>query len=584
MELENMKAGDFETLLGEIPSDAESDVDADVDDIEDADIFEQIIFEGINEQEILSNTENRTEEPVLEMKVDHEFSSEDDLPLSEIRETLIVERDSAKWYSSNTTDVLNPFTKYSGPKNIPANVSSPLDVFLCLFPEELITHITEQTNLYALQKFGDPVKFKKTTNDEIKIFLGINILMGIKKLPAIKDYWSSNDEIRDPYISSLMSKNRFMWLLGNIHLNDNSQQPMKGEAGFDKLYKLRPYLNKLLETYKYYYDSDEYQSVDESMIKFKGRSSLRQYMPQKPIKRGYKVWVRANQSAYISDFQIYTGKVDTSEKHLGTRVVKDLTKDIAGENHKVYFDNYFTSMQLMNDLKKSKIYACGTVRKDRKGLPIDFKNDKSMKRGDTDWRMTNKGIVSMKWMDKKPIYFLSNFHDPEKITSVQRKDKSGTSEEISCPELVQDYNRNMGHVDKADMLKSFYEIDRKSKRWWLRIFWHFVDVTIVNAYILFRKRCDGRTLDLKDFRVAVARGLIGIPKRKNRGRKSEELPNKKYKLQVPIETRHKESSHMPIHDTSRRCAFCSTKTDPHRTKWSCTVCKVGLCLNGARKQ
>lgn len=110
----------------------------------------------------------------------------------------------------------------------------------------------------------------------------------------------------------------------------------------------------LLQTYKNYYEEDEHQSVDESMIKFKVRSSLRQYMPQKLIKREYKVWVRANKSAYVFDFAIYTGKVDSAEKHLGARVVKDLCKNIVGDYHKVYFDNFFTSLPLMNDLKKTK--------------------------------------------------------------------------------------------------------------------------------------------------------------------------------------------------------------------------------------
>ena len=33
-------------------------------------------------------------------------------------------------------------------------------------------------------------------------------------------------------------------------------------------------------------------AIDEAMVKYKGRSSLKQYLPMKPIKRGFKVWVR----------------------------------------------------------------------------------------------------------------------------------------------------------------------------------------------------------------------------------------------------------------------------------------------------
>jgi len=89
------------------------------------------------------------------------------------------------------------------------------------------------------------------------------------------------------------------------------------------LYKLRPLLDRFQETLKTYWKPSKYQSIDESMIKFKGRSSLKQYLPAKPIKRGYKCWVRADESSYVCEFQVYTGKMQNSEKQLGARVVKD---------------------------------------------------------------------------------------------------------------------------------------------------------------------------------------------------------------------------------------------------------------------
>ena len=66
------------------------------------------------------------------------------------------------------------------------------------------------------------------------------------------------------------------------------------------------------------------------MVGFKGRSSLKQYMPKIPTKCSFKVWCRYDsKNGYTSAFQIYTGKlVDATEKNLGSRVVKDLSKDI----------------------------------------------------------------------------------------------------------------------------------------------------------------------------------------------------------------------------------------------------------------
>ena len=64
------------------------------------------------------------------------------------------------------------------------------------------------------------------------------------------------------------------------------------------------------------------------MIKFQGRSSLKKYMPQKPIKRGIKVWVLADsRNGYFSRLEVYTGRKRNTEHGLGEIVVKDLTLD-----------------------------------------------------------------------------------------------------------------------------------------------------------------------------------------------------------------------------------------------------------------
>jgi hypothetical protein len=83
-----------------------------------------------------------------------------------------------------------------------------------------------------------------------------------------------------------MSRNRFSWLLGYILLNDKSEMPKKGEDGYDKLYKIRPLLEMSSKTCLKSCRPTEMQAIDESMIRFKGRSSIKQYMPLKPIKRG----------------------------------------------------------------------------------------------------------------------------------------------------------------------------------------------------------------------------------------------------------------------------------------------------------
>ena len=65
------------------------------------------------------------------------------------------------------------------------------------------------------------------------------------------------------------------------------------------------------------------------MIKFKGRSVMKQHVPKKPIKRGLKVWVRADSdNGFVCEYQVYCGKEKRSETGLESRVVRDLTRTI----------------------------------------------------------------------------------------------------------------------------------------------------------------------------------------------------------------------------------------------------------------
>ena len=70
---------------------------------------------------------------------------------------------------------------------------------------------------------------------------------------------------------------------------------------------------------------------------------------------------------------MYTGKEGSGEKHLGQRVVKDLTQHLKGKHHHVLFDNFFTSEELLRDLAEEDIYACGMARKDCRGFPPALK-------------------------------------------------------------------------------------------------------------------------------------------------------------------------------------------------------------------
>ena len=204
--------------------------------------------------------------------------------------------------------------------------------------------------------------------------MGFMILMGVVKLPSISDYWKRDEIFNYRPISSRITRDRFFETQRYLHFSDNSTLVAPGEDGYDKLGKIRPIIRMLNESLQALYHPHKDVSIDEAMIPFKGRSSMKQFMPNKPVKRGFKVWVRADATnGYISEFYVYTGKEgNTVEKNLGGKVVMTLTAKLAHLYHHVYIDNYFTSVSLLVDLLKVGVYGCGTMRVNRKGSPDEL--------------------------------------------------------------------------------------------------------------------------------------------------------------------------------------------------------------------
>lgn len=65
----------------------------------------------------------------------------------------------------------------------------------------------------------------------------------------------------------------------------NSLQPKKGDAKYEKLFKIRPLITHLSQRFLSVLHPSQNQAIDESMIRFKDRSSQKQYMPKNDQER-----------------------------------------------------------------------------------------------------------------------------------------------------------------------------------------------------------------------------------------------------------------------------------------------------------
>ena len=152
--------------------------------------------------------------------------------------------------------------------------------------------IVEETNRYATQLLGDQ-PWTPLTTDELSAYLGFIILMGLVKLPSISEYWKRDEVFHYSPVADRISRDRFFEIHRFLHFTNNESQPGPGTPGYDKLGKVRPILTELSKRFVSIYRVGRDISIDEAMVPFKGRSSLKQYMPKKPVRREIKVWMRA---------------------------------------------------------------------------------------------------------------------------------------------------------------------------------------------------------------------------------------------------------------------------------------------------
>ena len=275
---------------------------------------------------------------------------------------------------------------------------------------------------------------------------------------------------------------------GFFHFADNSTLAPPGTPEYDKLGKVQPIIDSLTKSFQSFYTPNRDLSVDEPMIPFKGRSTLKQYMPQKPVKRGIKVWVLADAiNGFISMFQLYTGKQgNTVQMGLGANVVTTLTEPYIKTFRHVYFDNFFTSVDLLLDLYQSGLHGCGTVRTNQKGFPRQLKPivKKGMKERGESKTYQHKNLTSSAWQDNKTVTVAATNCDPTVQEQVSRKQKDGTSIPVKSPQSVVLYNKYMGGVDHNDQLRGYYHVRLKCRKYYKYIFWSMFDLAVTNAYIL----------------------------------------------------------------------------------------------------
>ncbi|KAJ8372579.1 hypothetical protein AAFF_G00281230 [Aldrovandia affinis] len=267
----------------------------------------------------------------------------------------------------------------------------------------------------------------------------------------------------------------------------------------------------------------------------------------------------------------------------------------------IFADNFFTSLEIVRYLRDKNCRYTGTARDNRIGKP-PLKSSKEMEkkaapRGTCDHVTSEDGILALRWKDNKVVTLLSTDMGVEPMSSVYRYcSDTKKKEQVSCPAVIKSYNANMGGIDKSDMLVHLYRTPLKSKRWYMRLFAYAIDVSLTNAWLIYRRDCKALAVDglpLKHFRIQVFKDsssekpVTSRPRRSAAGSPSPNTadvpkPVRGHCSHTPANSVQFDESlfHAPVYTNHQTCKNCSRKGNISNV--ACLVCKVHLCLKPGR--
>ncbi|XP_071402545.1 piggyBac transposable element-derived protein 3-like [Centroberyx affinis] len=497
--------------------------------------------------------------------------------------------DEGIWRNREELDVAPRQPKFApkyrpGPRIDTTKSWSPLSLFKLFFSSQILKTVVNNTNSNANKRKAEGLhhRWSPLTVQEFYIFLAVIIFSGLVHVQRRADMWRKVWPYNFRFPHEHMTRDRFETIFWSLHLcdvtEDEDNQKKRGTAGYDRLFKIKPLYQQLLTACKSLFQPGREISIDERMVAHRSMNGFQQYMRDKTSK--FKLFLLADaHTGYTWNFFVHQGRstATTGEGLSYSSVMNLLDFPLLGKGYHLYVNNFYTSPTLFKSLIANDTHACGTIKQTRMGFPKTTVNDlpKEAGRGDLRW-LRKDNLLFLKWKDTTEVTMCSSFHAAYSGMSVRwrgRGSKNRPVKHITVPDAVMDYRKYMGGADVSDALVQYYSVFGKKMKWYKTIFYHFVDIAIVNAYILHKALASGRgdtPLSQKQFREVLMKELVAESKHTVVPRPS------------PTDTCMPAYYGQTATEQRKHCVYCKKKGKKVKTPIYCTKCNVSLCLISGR--
>ncbi|GBP23585.1 PiggyBac transposable element-derived protein 4 [Eumeta japonica] len=378
----------------------------------------------------------------------------------------------------------------------------------------------------------------------------------------------------------ILSKNRFEILMKAIRFDDAETRAQRRETDISA--PIAELFSSFIQNCQKVYSIGTCACIDEMLVAFRGRCRFRMFMPKKPAKYGLKIMCLTDaRNGYLLNAYLYLGK-DSDGINLTpeqtrfskpTQAVLRLISPIEGSNRNVTADNWFCSVELVDVLKDKKLSLVGTLKKNKKEIPPEFKPYRRREIGTSLFGFT-KNITLTSFVPKKnsAVVLISSMNHTANVDDNTKK-----------PEIILYYNNTKIGVDLLDQRCSNYTTARRTQRWPLCIFYRLLDILASNTYVMSLQNQAQKTGSRFKFIKQLAEELTR-PHMKRR-ENNEHTPRD---IKTSIRQILKIADELPTVsgadylETRKTCSTCNPKKK-RKTFHLCFICKKPICVKCSNK-
>ncbi|KAJ8979354.1 hypothetical protein NQ317_010127 [Molorchus minor] len=382
----------------------------------------------------------------------------------------------------------------------------PMELFQLFFDDALITMITDFSNKFAIQRnrIGD------ITKEEIKSFLGILILSGYNSMSGRYMYWEKSADVHNSLVAKAISKNRFEYILSNIHVCDNEKLDNE-----DRYAKVRPLITSLNKKFQENAIHAENHRVYQTMATYLERKHNKDFAYIRPIIYGYKFWIGGTSNGYVIWMEPCQSSViketENIEKFgLNPSVVLEYTDVLLSLKkcpYHIVLGKSFTTLPLLEELSRRGLRGTGAISdKELSNCPLeDGEEMRNGDRGHFDYYATeNNSVIVVRWYGNTLLTVASNSESVFPVVKTVKKPKYGTEECFDQPRIMKFYTDIK--IDPPEENIRRYRTTIRGNKWYIPIITYCIDVSVQNAWQIHQQR--GGTMDLLTFRRKVALSLL----------------------------------------------------------------------------